>query len=104
LDIRLPQLADETKCAILNTIWGSNYTTERLHQNGTLGNNYIRYYDEQCRNALHSKGLHKFIKTHADVTDIIQELKDVSRIVHAFLGSSKMKFRRLIVLISDDVF
>jgi hypothetical protein len=27
----------------------------------------------------------------------------VSRIVHAFLGSSKMKFRRLIALISDDV-
>lgn len=93
LDIRLPQLADETKCAILSTIWGSNYTTERLHQNGTLGNSYIRYYDEQCRNALHSKGLHKFIKTHADITDIIQELKDANTTRQQVINNLRSKLQ-----------
>jgi hypothetical protein len=29
-------------------------------------------------------------------------VKHVSRIIHAFLGSSKMKFRRLIALICDN--
>lgn len=93
LDIRSPHLADETKCAILNTIWGSSYTTEHLNQNEILGSSYMRYYDEQCRNALQSKGLDTFIKTHADITDVIQELKDTNATRQQVISSLRSKLQ-----------
>jgi uncharacterized protein (UPF0147 family) len=55
-DIQAPNLPVITRCAILNAIWGSKYTVQQLIQDTSLGGSYIRYYCEQSRNALRSKG------------------------------------------------
>ena len=77
-DIRTPNLSLTTRCAILNVIWGSKYSSQLLIQDSLIGASYMRYYSEQCRIALHSKGLDNLIKTHADISDVIQQLKDIT--------------------------
>lgn len=73
-DIGATHLTIPTRCAILNSIWGSNYTVPHLTQDESIGSSYLRYYGEQCRNALHSKGLDALVATHADIVDTIQQL------------------------------
>ena len=75
-DVRSSHLPVTTRCAIFNTIWGANYNPQALTDNASLGASYLRYYEEQCRYALHSKSLNILIATHADVSDVIQLLKD----------------------------
>jgi hypothetical protein len=74
-DVRAIYLNDDTKCAILNTIWGSTHTAQDFSNDPSTGDSYLRYYGDQCRNALHSKGFDSVIKTHADVADIVNHLK-----------------------------
>ena len=74
-DVRAIYLNDDTKCAILNTIWGSTHTAQDFSNDPSIGDSYLRYYGDQCRNALHSKGFDSVIKTHADVADIVNHLK-----------------------------
>jgi hypothetical protein len=38
----------------------------------------LHYYDEQCRNALHSQSVNGLITTHKDILNIIQQLKDLN--------------------------
>jgi len=68
-------LSYETKCAILNGIWGTNYTTQELVAQ-RLGESYLHYYDEQCRNVLHSPKLETFIRTHNDIIEIVHHLQE----------------------------
>ena len=75
-DIQSPYLQIPTKCAILNATWGSKYKPQQLVQDGSLGASYLRYYEEQCRNALHFQELKSLIETHADIFDIVERLKD----------------------------
>jgi hypothetical protein len=75
-DVRSSHLAVTTKCAIFNAIWGSKYKPQALIDDVSLGASYLRYYEEQCSHALHSKSLNILIATHADVSDVIQKLKD----------------------------
>lgn len=74
LDLRA-YLCDETKCAILNAIWGSNFTTQQFAQDPSLENSYFKYYDEQCKHVLHFKRLGNVLKKHAHIIDIIQKLR-----------------------------
>jgi hypothetical protein len=74
-DVRAIYLNDDTKCAILNTMWGSTYTVQDFSNDPSIGDSYLRYYGDQCRNALHSKGFDSVIKTHADIADIVGQLK-----------------------------
>jgi hypothetical protein len=75
-DIREPYSTNDTRCAILNAIWGSNFVPQQFSQDVRLGDSYLRYYSEQCINALHSKGLDDIVSTHADIVDIIERLRD----------------------------
>lgn len=75
-DIRVPDMAPGTKSAILSTVWGINYNHRQISRHGSLSDSYLRYYSEQCRNALHSRGLNGLVTTHADIVSIIQQLKD----------------------------
>jgi hypothetical protein len=77
-DIREPDLEVSTKCAILNTVWGSKFTTQHFARNEFVGGSYLRYYGEQCRNALHSQCVNELITTHEDILSIIQQLKDLN--------------------------
>jgi len=77
-DIRGPDLDVSTKCAILNIVWDSNFTTRSFSQDEFIGASYLRYYGEQCRNALHTQCFDGFITTHGDILSIIQQLKDIN--------------------------
>ena len=76
-DILNPVLQVSTKCKILNTIWAVHpqITPKNFSQDPTLGESYLQYYGEQCRNALHVTGLKAVLRTHQDVINIIQEVK-----------------------------
>lgn len=75
VEIQDQDLSYETKCAILNGIWGTNYIPEELAAQ-RLGESYLHYYDEQCRNALHSAEPEPFIRTHDDVIKIVHYLQE----------------------------
>jgi hypothetical protein len=77
-DIREPDLNVSTKWAVLNTVWGSNFTNVHFAQDEFVGASYLRYYGEQCRNALNSHCFNGLITTHEDLLSIIQDLKDVN--------------------------
>lgn len=46
-DIREPCSTINTRCAILNSIWGSNFVPGQFYQGLSLGDSYLRYYNEQ---------------------------------------------------------
>jgi len=73
-DIRAIHFAIDTKCAILNAIWSSKYTAQCFSEDPRLGDSYLRYYGDQCRNALQSKSFDSLIRTHADMAEIIRQL------------------------------
>lgn len=75
LDVRAIYLNDDTKRAILNNIWGSAYSAGDFSENPSIGDSYLRYYGDQCRNALHSKEFDSIIQTHANIADIVTLLK-----------------------------
>lgn len=75
-DIREPCLTNSTRCAILNAILGSKFLPQQLSQDVRLGDSYLRYYNEQCTNALHSRGLGDIVSTHADIIAIIEQLRE----------------------------
>jgi hypothetical protein len=75
-DILAPYLNTSTKCAILSEILGSSYNAQDQSQDQTFYDSYLRYYSDQCRIALHTKGLDRIIATHADVINIIIKIRD----------------------------
>jgi hypothetical protein len=75
-DIREPYSTIDTKCAILNSIWGTKLVPQQFSKDVSLGNSYLRYYSEQCINALHSNGINDIVSTHADIVGIIERLRE----------------------------
>ena len=75
-DIHSPYFSIVTKCALINAIWGSQYSTQAFHNDPLLASSYLRYYSEQCRNALHSESCTILVSTHADVVGIIHQIQE----------------------------
>lgn len=77
-DIFDPVLRVNTKCKLLNTIWDVHpkLTPTNFSHDPSLGNSYFEYYGEQCKNALHMTGLRAILRTHQDVINSLQEVKD----------------------------
>ncbi|KAG0644971.1 hypothetical protein D0Z07_9312 [Hyphodiscus hymeniophilus] len=73
-DIREPYRKVNAKCAILNLLWGSNFTTGSFAQDPLLGEAFLRYCNEQCRTALARQDT--VLSTHQDIVDIIRKLQD----------------------------
>jgi hypothetical protein len=49
---------------------------QQFSKDVSLGNSYLRYYSEQCINALHSNGINDIVSTHVDIVGIIERLRE----------------------------
>lgn len=69
-------LSDHTKTLIAHELWHSPSTQRHLLEGHVDLRAYWTYYVEECSHALHDGGRHVSVRTHRNVVDIAQKLKD----------------------------
>ncbi|RDW91017.1 hypothetical protein BP5796_02182 [Coleophoma crateriformis] len=67
-----------TKCEILNSLWGLNVQPTEFYDKYLEFDAYFAYYAEECDVALHDGGRHILARTHRDIVEIAQHLKNSS--------------------------
>ena len=65
----------KTRREIVHTLWPPHSDSE-LEEEQLDWEAYFTYYTQQCRDALHDQGRHVLPRTHQDVVDIAQLLKE----------------------------
>lgn len=93
--IQFSPINTETKCEILNQLWGITIRPSQYYTSDLDFNTYFSYYTEQCNDALHDGGRHVSVRTHRDILNITQDLKNsqTREAVKSTLGS-KMRTPR----------
>ena len=74
--IQLYPLALNTKCKIINNLWGLNLDFTNFHNNDFDFDAYFEYYHEQCSPALYDAGRHIYIRTHRHIIEVAKHLQD----------------------------
>jgi hypothetical protein len=69
-----PQISLQSKCAIVNAIWVTNFSPSDFGSNAQ-GDSYFRNYLKNCQPALRGGGNSTFLKTHGDIVHTIQLLQ-----------------------------
>jgi len=76
-----PVLLASSRIAIINQLWGLNYGPRHSESNNAKYDSYFAYYTEQCNLALHDGGRHISARTHRDIVEIVQHIREpLSRI------------------------
>jgi hypothetical protein len=74
--IQLYSLDLNTKCKIINNLWGLDVDSTNFYNNDFNFDAYFEYYHEQCSLALHDAGRHIWVRTHRHIIDVAKHLKD----------------------------
>ncbi|KAE9364843.1 hypothetical protein N431DRAFT_431604 [Stipitochalara longipes BDJ] len=74
--VQLSPISIETKCEILNHLWGVTVRPSQYYTSDFDFDTYFSYYTAQCNDALHDGGRHVSVRTHRDVIKIAQDLKN----------------------------
>lgn len=70
-----PQISPQSRCAITNAVWRTNFSPSDFSGNSPA-DSYFRNYLKHCQPALQGSGNSTFIETHGDVVNIIQLLQE----------------------------
>lgn len=73
--VQFSPISIETKCAILNQLWGITVGPSQYYNSDLDFDAYFSYYTRQCNDSLHDGGRHVSVRTHRDVVNIAQDLK-----------------------------
>jgi hypothetical protein len=73
--VQLSPISIETKCEILNHLWGLTVRPSQYYNSDFAFDTYFSYYTAQCNDALHDGGRHVSVRMHGDVITIAQDLK-----------------------------
>ncbi|RDL35111.1 Uncharacterized protein BP5553_07042 [Venustampulla echinocandica] len=74
--IHLPVTSVETKHEILRHLWDFDVCPSHFYDIYHDYDAYFSYYTEQCSDALHDGGRHVSVRTHNDIVQIAQHLKN----------------------------
>lgn len=66
----------EARCAIINSLWQCNTSFEKYIQDNQGWESFFEYYSQQCTAALHDGGSRMMIRTHQDLVETINHVKD----------------------------
>ncbi len=67
----------EARWGIINRLWQCSLTLEKFEQDQHSFDSFFEYYTQQCAAALHDGGSQMMIRTHQDLIDNIDELRDI---------------------------
>jgi hypothetical protein len=73
-----PQISPQSKCAIVNAIWSTNFSPSDFRSNPPA-DSYFRNYLKHCQPALRGGGNSTILVTHGDIVNIIQLLQEAHR-------------------------
>jgi hypothetical protein len=80
----------DTKCELLRQLWGVNTNPSTFYESDLNYDAYFAFYTDQCQSALHDGGRHASIRSHRDILEISQHIKNnVERTVIKQIISSK---------------
>jgi hypothetical protein len=74
--IRFTVIDLDTKYEILRHLWDVDVRLPNVYDGYLDYESYFSYYTEQCNDALHDGGRHVFVRTHKDIVQIAQYLKN----------------------------
>ncbi|KAH0541247.1 hypothetical protein FGG08_004252 [Glutinoglossum americanum] len=80
-------IGTETKCEIIKHLWGGSVRSRQLFTGEINYDPYFHYYAEQSGLALHDGGRHTSVRTHRDIIEIAQHLRN---------GSTRDEVKRLL--------
>src|SRR5437762_8114916 len=81
-------ISGNTKREIIKHLWGRDIHPRRSFTGEINYNPYFYYYAEQIGLALHDGGRHTSVRTHRDIIDIAQQLRN---------GSMRNEIRQLLL-------
>src|SRR5438034_8295667 len=67
---------DDAKQEIIKELWGIGSPKGQPCVGGINCNPFFQYYYDRCTDALHDRGRHTSARSHRDILEIAQHLKD----------------------------
>lgn len=73
--VQLSTISLETKCAILDRLWGMKVQPSEFYKSDLHFDLYFRYYSQRCEAALYDGGRHVSVRIHRNIIDIAEDIK-----------------------------